>query len=262
MDSNRDGRMPNTTFDVRVHGFHFDNGLFPGDILITIPGIGRVNLGRTSYALCGGMSYAALDTYLLDGRVPANKTRPPSGSELRSYIYRRQQDSFRYENAAMIRRFIEWTARPIKTKLGVTGLQVLSHRQFLRRIQPAIDSGHPLTLGILRSDINDVARLGRNNALLINHQVVAIGYELEGTPGKGYWKIHIYDPNFHDQIQTLHTGPRYQTAKGGTARTGSFRAFFVTPHEVKRPPWVPQSQAPPRRIRELITAAPAWVPDA
>lgn len=70
-----------------------------------------------------------------------------------------------------------------------------------------------------------------------NHQVLAIGYRRHGDE----WGIDIYDPNFPNTIQTLHTGGRYQTPKGDTTRTGSFRGYFRTPYKLERPPWVPDT---------------------
>ena len=233
-----DANSAMTTFNVVKHGFHFVNG-FTGDILIDVPVIGRVNLGRTSYGLCGGMSFAAYDNYLRDAAAPPDTAPFASGTKNRSYIYNRQDDSFRYDNAFMIRRFIEWMPLPIRTTLGVTGLQVRSHRQFKRRIKPALEAGVPVVLGILKADINDVAQRGKKNALFINHQVLAIGFEAHAIPGEDEWDIHIYDPNFPGQIQTLHTGQRIQTKRGGSHKTGGFRGFFVIPYNSKRPPWVP-----------------------
>lgn len=87
-DPDPNGKM--TRFDVTRHGFHFENGPWQGDILIDIPVIGRVKVGHTSYGLCGGMSYAALDTYSLDGQTPPGPQMPARKSQLRSYIYDRQ----------------------------------------------------------------------------------------------------------------------------------------------------------------------------
>lgn len=76
-----------TKFYPRDHGFPFKNRQWPGDILIDIPILGRVNFGDTSYGLCGGMVYAALDTFLCGGTQPEMPKDAPSGSQARSYLY-------------------------------------------------------------------------------------------------------------------------------------------------------------------------------
>jgi hypothetical protein len=249
------GRM--TAFDVKKHGFSFPNTPWPGDILIDVPLLGRLNLGKTSYGLCGGMSYAALDTFSFSGQAPPDSSQPPSGSKLRSYIYNRQNDTFKADDAFMIRRFIAWTLLPIKTTLGVTGLHVRSDREFKRRIAPAIDAGKPVPLGILRARTADIAKLGKNNAVFINHQVVAIGYRLcQATPGmKKHWAVEIYDPNFPKEIHSLHYSDKgrnmtlHVRSNGSVvtspddpsknAEGGMLRAFFMTPYKQKQPYWIP-----------------------
>lgn len=255
-DPDPNGRR--TRFDPTRHGFHLDNNdEWPGHMLIDIPLIGRVDIGHTSYGLCGGMSYAALDTFHYDGRTPNDTEIPPHGSPLRSYIYNRQQSSFGADNAFMIRRFIEWTPLTIKTQLGIDGLHVRSDRQFKRRIAPAIDKGEPIALGILRAQGSDVVQLGKKNAVLINHQVVAIGYRLcrKTAAMKKHWAIEIYDPNGPDQVCTLHYSDQGRSFSvhfdtDGSERPspddpsqnvtgGKVRAFFVIPYTRKHPYWVP-----------------------
>src|SRR5439155_12990284 len=80
------GESASTGFDPRIHGFHFINS-FTGRILIDIPLIGTRDLGPTSYGLCGGMSYAALDNFIYGGQIPSDRSPPVSDTPLRSYIY-------------------------------------------------------------------------------------------------------------------------------------------------------------------------------
>lgn len=56
-----------TAFNPPVHGFHFSNSWSGQKILIDVPLIGTVDFGSLAYGLCGGMSYAALDTFKLGG---------------------------------------------------------------------------------------------------------------------------------------------------------------------------------------------------
>jgi hypothetical protein len=140
------GNIKMTSFDVKKHGYNFPN-YWTGDILLDIPLIGRVDVGDTSYGLCGGMSVSALDTFLANVEVPdqSNTTSGlPSGTEMRSYIYQRQQDTFKHDNGVMIRTLASWIPRPIRTTLGVTGLHVLTDRNFKQKIAPRIDLGKPV----------------------------------------------------------------------------------------------------------------------
>ena len=234
------GESASTGFDPRIHGFHFLNS-FTGRILIDIPLIGTRDLGPTSYGLCGGMSYAALDNFIYGGQIPSDRSPPVSDTPLRSYIYGRQHDSLVSDDAWLVRRFIEWVAYPDTTSLGITGLDVRSHREFLYNIQPQLAAGHPVTLGLVKARPEDVLSL-EDNALVKNHQVLAIGYELHHDPVNGtHWDIRIYDPNFPDRIERMHTHsnvPGYQTDDTGTQQTASFRGFFASPYSPKQPFWV------------------------
>jgi hypothetical protein len=234
-----------TGFNPQVYGFHFVN-YFTGQILIDIPLIGMRDLGPTSYGLCGGMSYSALDNFIYRGQIPNDTSAPVSGTSLRSYLYDRQHDTFVTDNAWMIRRFIEWVAYPDTTTLGVTGLDVRSFGEFLNNIRPQLAAGHPVTLGLVKARPEDLANL-QENAVVKNHQVLAIGYDLHNDAVNGtHWDIRIYDPNFPDRVERMHTHsnvPGYQTDDTGTQQTDSFRGFFATPYSPKQPYWVSGGQA-------------------
>ena len=61
--------MPKTTFDPKLHGFHFSNS----DIKWTI----GLTEGK---ALCGGMAYAALDYFILRSTIPPVVNAPVEGT--------------------------------------------------------------------------------------------------------------------------------------------------------------------------------------
>lgn len=241
------GISADTGFNPHVHGFHFTN-YFTGQILIDIPLIGTVDLGSTSYGLCGGMTYSALDNFIYEGTIPSDATPPVSSTPLRSYLYSRQIDTFTADNAWLIRRFIEWVAYPDTTTAGITGLDVLTFAEFQKNIQPQLAAGHPVTLGLVEATPQDLANL-QDNAVVKNHQVLAIGYELHKDPVNGtHWDIRIYDPNFPDRIERMHTHstiPGYEADELTGQQTGSFRGFFATPYSPKQPYWVLSGQANP-----------------
>jgi hypothetical protein len=236
------GNGSDTAFNPKVHGLHFQNTDFPGDILIDVPGMGTVNFGHTSYALCGGMSYAALDTYNFGGQTPLDTMPPASGTPIRSYIYSRQQDSFRYGNGFIVTRMAEWMLYPDKTA-GVTGVHILTDREFLHNIRPELDAGRPVLIGIVKVHVDSPGAV--KNALTGNHQSLAIGYSHHEGIDEPHWDVYIYDPNFPGQTQTLHTATdhhgAYQTRRGYTQQTGTFRGFFKLPYSPERPPWVAAS---------------------
>ncbi len=254
-----------TAFDVRKHGFNFVN-YFSGDILVDVPLIGRVDLGNTTYGLCGGMTFATLDTAIADGTAP-DCVSPPGGNgpaeiqpgqPLRSYLYARQIDSMQADNAFLVRRLVAWSWRPIKTSFGVTGLHVLADREFKHKVAERIDKGNAVPLCLIKADIADYlpGRTGMvPEGFTKNHQVLAIGYRRcpESSAMPKHWAIDIYDPNYPDEVHTLHYSEegRAQTRRvraNGTLedhpddpsknKVGSFRGFFVTPYAPKLPYWV------------------------
>ncbi len=250
------GPTPKTKFDPKVHGFEFTN-YFTGDILVDLPVIGRLDLGDTTYGLCGGMVFSALDTFKLGATTPDVPTTPPaSGTPIRSYVYERQMDSLKYDNWFLVQKLIKWMRKPLKdqtvpnplAKGGKNvlerGLITLSRRQFKEKIRPALDEGRPVPIVLVKADGEDMAT-NPKAAFSKNHQVLAIGYHKYGDD----WQIDIYDPNFPNTTQTLHTDGRYQTERGKTAHTGKFRGFFRAPYNPHRPPWVQDSQAVADRIK-------------
>ena len=76
--------MPKTTFDPKLHGFHFSNN----DIKWTI-GLKEAPLAEGK-ALCGGMAYAALDYFMARSTIPPVVNAPVEGTPLHKYIYDRQ----------------------------------------------------------------------------------------------------------------------------------------------------------------------------
>jgi hypothetical protein len=246
-----------TAFDVQKHGFHFNND-FAGDVLLDIPMIGKVNVGHTSYGLCGGMSYAALDSFFNHAKAPVTTDTPVSGTELRSYVYNRQMDSLRDNDAALVRQLVEWIGRPNKTAGGVTGVHVLSHRQFLHKISTELDAGRPTPLVLVEANLSVAELLSMNKLKGVfdqNHQVLAVGYHLHrnwNNHGNDEWDIDVYDPNMPDHFQTLHSAMGIETEQDATmmgptnkVHTGKFRGFFRSSYAASKPYWVPAHAAVP-----------------
>ncbi len=250
-----------TAFDPRRHGFDFVNS-FEGDMLIDVPLVGRVDVGDAPYGLCGGMSFAALDSFYAGVEVPdfasGSYGLPPqefeSGEPLRSYVYGRQMDSLRADDARLVRRLVTWIPRPIHSNWLMTGLAELTKRAFDDKVRPALDEGCPVPLCLVKADFDDMLPDPTHPTLppggfTENHQVVAIGYRRHSA-GPDHWDVDVYDPNYPDEIHTLHLKLRVQTARvrsDGTLfpdaddpdenRRGRFRGFFRTPYEPHDAPW-------------------------
>ena len=124
---------------------------------------------------------------------------------------------------------------------GVTGVHILTHHEFLHNIRPELDAGRPVLIGIVKVHLDSPT--GVKNALTGNHQSLAIGYSHHEGIDEPHWDVHIYDPNFPDETQTLHTATdhhaAYQTRRGSTLHTDTFRGFFKLPYTAERPPWIP-----------------------
>jgi hypothetical protein len=205
------------------------------------------------------MIFAAYDTFNLGAVTPdVPTTPPPSGTPMRSYIYGRQMDSLKYDNWFLVQKLIKWMRKPLKdqtvpnplAKGGKNvierGLITLSGREFKNKIRPELDAGRPVTIVLVKASGEDMLS-NPKAAFSKNHQVLAIGYRRHGDE----WQIDIYDPNFRNTVQTLHTDGRYQTQQGGTAHTGKFRGFFRAHYKLERPPWVQESPTVAGRVKSF-----------
>jgi hypothetical protein len=246
-------------FDPLKHGFNFANQ-WDGELPVDLPVLGRLDLAHTACGLSGGMSMAAMDTFLLAAEIPdftGAPGTPPSGSDMRDYVRGRQLDVFKADDGYMVRRLLEWTPRPTSSSVLGSSLQALTDRQFQRVVVRQIDAGHPVNLCLLRSEALDLLPDSLDKltsaAVQKNHQVLAIGYRrCAATAGMtAHWAVDAYDPDYPDQIMSLHFGDRGRAetprldAQGHviddpTGRElASFRAFFAMPYTHKRPPWAP-----------------------
>lgn len=141
-------------------------------------------LSAGGYGLCGGMAYAALDFYRVGMPIPwlsGQGERPPSGSRLRGYLWRRQLQSF----ARDIDRFLVWIVflnwMPKMFRGGPSWLAKESRKEW-DKLKAFIDSGSPIPVGLVRNTTSPFDC----------HQVLALGYdELDDVRQR----IYIYDPN-------------------------------------------------------------------
>jgi len=199
-----------TEFSPRFNGFHFAN-VFPFSFEFNLPFLGRVDLGRVVYGLCGGMCFAALD-YLRAGKPITRRTSvPPRGSALHVYLWQRQLDSF--SGPVVPLKAIEWMLR---TNDDVERLTATKEFPNLRA---AIDQGNPMVLCLIR---------GRGLAdPTQNHQVLATGYHLDTATG--WVAIDLYDPNHpgEDPQLTMNLDQASEATDLVQSTGEPLRGFFV-----------------------------------
>jgi hypothetical protein len=209
--------MPMTTFDPKQHGFHFDN-TFTNNI--SIVGISFTTKGR-----CGGMVYAALDYYNTGTIVPSDTSLPADGTTLADYIWNRQKKSLE----DMLPDFVVKTISPFET----------DHDRFMWGVRP---EGQ---LGVLMQRVNTnrpvpLGLISVYTGFDVHHQVLGIGYDLLGSREQDV-RVHIYDPNFHDDVITLIPDPSrncFQACYPSGSTTGKlWRTYFVSgSYQCVKPP--------------------------
>jgi hypothetical protein len=215
-------------------GFHFDNS-FPAvpDRIIKTP-FGDLLIGNAANGLCGGMVYAALDHFNAGQPIPAD-TISPSAGRLFDYLVNRLIDSF--DLPAGVLKYIEWMnphypeSQTFFSKLfgGLNSRSWCMIRQEWPVIKARLDAGQACPLGLVRILSKELKELGKN------HQVMAYGYELDGTD----LTLYIYDPNYHhnDEINL-----RLSTADPGHVTQVSYSTgeavycFFHTNYTFVMPP--------------------------
>jgi len=167
---------------------HFANS-WPSqpDVVIDLPVAGKLKIGDASRGLCGGMVFAVRDLFEAHLPPPPDTTPPPSGSPLYGYIVRRLFDSFDLPGGVL--RYYRWMNTPDEDRsfLGVTrrGLAWLTIVEEWPKIRADVDAGRPSPLGLVTVQSANPLDLG------MNHQVLAYGYELDGTA----LTLRVYDPN-------------------------------------------------------------------
>jgi hypothetical protein len=179
------GFLPSTS------GFGFANRFAHVPLrTIGIPGVVTVPIGDASNGLCGGMAFAARD-YFEAERPPPADTSPPSEGPLFDYLVDRLFASFDLPlGPATYLKLMSPQLSDGETLLSRLGLMPHGRAWRMAMVEwPAIrrdiDAGHPSPLGLVRIRSNDPRDLKQN------HQVLAWGYDLEGTR----LTLLLYDPN-------------------------------------------------------------------
>ena len=195
-----------TGFRPSRHGFGFANTW--RDVLLgVLPSRGR----------CGGMVFAALDSFLAGHHLPADGREaalPPYGSPLARAIWRRQVDSVIVALGENMWRFVRFTYLP-STSVG--GISVAT-RQELLPLFDLMRSGRPVPLGLVSGiGLTQIAR---------NHQVLAYGADFKESRAL----VYIYDPNHprrDDVVLEIPMNPRVGIVEHIGARAKPWRGAFI-----------------------------------
>jgi len=176
-----------------THGLHLPNAFPPQPaIRIPIPGAQALGLGNAGNGLCGGMAFAARDYFEAGMRPPADSSPPVGGSPLFEYLVGRLLTSFNLPSGPV--RYLglmsPWLADG-DTWASRHGLRPAARSRVMieyewPRIRRELDRSHPSALGLIKVRSADPRDLGKN------HQVLAYGYDLDGTD----LLLRVYDPNF------------------------------------------------------------------
>jgi hypothetical protein len=173
-----------------------------------------------TFGLCGGMSFTALDYYKVDRKPPKMPDPPAPGTELRSYIWKRQIDSLIGDGIT----FLTWViALKYLSRLsfwqGCTWARNRSEKEW-KRLTTSVEQGKPIPIGLIRDTEN----------VFDDHQVLAIGYE--GTfVNNG--KIFLYDPNCPGKESTicLKVSDHMLIGEESCGESSNLRGFFCEDHK-------------------------------
>lgn len=226
------GFLPSTS------GLHFVNS-FPMSSFPGINMLGGIFSVSDPYGLCGGMAFAARDYFEASLPVPPDVNPPTSGS-LFDYLWLRLLASFTLPvGPARYLGLMHPGLPDHETDFSRIGLAPHGRAWVMimeewPKIRAEIDSGHPSPLGLVTCKSVDPGQI------FYNHQVLAYGYELDGTD----LKIFVYDPNFVENnniaISLSIADPQHTTSVtySGTIYGGDRKiwCFFRTDYAFSRPP--------------------------
>jgi hypothetical protein len=180
------------------------------------------------YGLCGGMSYAALDFFRTGMDVPWDNdsgARPPAGTRLRGYLWKRQLRSFfrdldRFLIWMIWLKFMPWRW-PFR---GGPAWLVRESRKEWSKLKASIDAGDPIPLGLVRD----------STSVFENHQVLAIGFD---EPDEDHGIIYVYDPNCPGRQSTIRLGFAGTVLQAEESCPGAreLRGFFCEAYEPEHP---------------------------
>jgi hypothetical protein len=223
-----------TGFLPSEHGFVFSNS-WPDGPAVSVPlGIGSLGVGNAGRGLCGGMVFAALDYWRAGAQPPA--ARPAAGTPLFRFIVRRLVHSWRVP--AGVGRYYRWML------LADGEVARRTTRRHWPAVKAMLDAGVPAAVGVVTVASAYPLLLGGN------HQVLAYGYETDGS----LVTLHVYDPNVGPDDTVVirwDSGAEPPSFGHNLGLRLPVRGFFLTRYRPARPPGV--RTRPPRATRAAGT---------
>ena len=219
------GFLPSTS------GLHFTN-YYPHEpeITINLPLGGMLPIGDAANGLCGGMVFTVRDFFEAKQAIPPDSQPPPSGSPLYRFIVQRLMDSFNLPfGIARYLELMEPAFPDVSLGFGLPGRASVMIRDEWPKIQADLDAGHPVPLGLVKVESTAPADLCKN------HQVLAYGYDLDGTS----LSICLYDPNYPDNDavrMALDIASTRVPVQLAYTPSEAVYCFFETPYSPKAPP--------------------------
>jgi hypothetical protein len=207
-----------TGFSALDHGFRFANR-FEFSFELKLPFAGSIDLGSIVYGLCGGMCFAVLDYFRTGRPIPSQTSVEDIEPGLRSYLRERQLDSL---SLPVIPKVIEWMMR----EDGDVG-RLTASREF-PKLYRRLNRGNPAVLALIRGrGVEDPTQ---------NHQVVALGYDLDDTTRQ--LTVHLYDPNHpgHEPTLSMNLATPSRGIEAVQSTGEELRAFFVIAYGRQTPP--------------------------
>lgn len=232
-----------TGFDPNKHGFNFINSFrLKPPIKFKLPFAGEIDLNEVMFGLCGGMCFSALDYFYAQVPVPPDKEVDKIPGRLYTYLAGRQLDSIPLSNLVKV---IEWMLR----ENGDLGTRMARYE--IPKLRRSLDKGQPVVLALIRVQ-------GLDNPTQ-NHQVLAIGYDLDAFSKK--MTIFLYDPN-HPTVESrllLDLSNPSQGIRITQSNDVPARAFFVINYKPqKKVPVLPTGEIFGEELSFSISTLPAF----
>lgn len=216
------GFLPST------RGLHFPNA-FPHvpNLEIDLPGGLTIPIGDAANGLCGGMAYTVRDLFEA-GVAPPALTRAPGEGPVFRYVADRLLESFSLPFGPATYLKLMHPALPDGDMALVHGRAWRMIRLEWPGIRGDLERGSLSPLGLVKTKSRNPRDLGAN------HQVLAWGYDLEGTG----LTLRLYDPNHPDDDEVtmaLDIGKPRRATKVTCSHGGTVWCFFRTAYQFKNP---------------------------
>ncbi|HYC88577.1 MAG TPA: hypothetical protein VEO54_05150 [Thermoanaerobaculia bacterium] len=220
-------------------GFRFSNSSFPASTphhTIRFAGV-EIPIGDAKRGLCGGMVFAARD-YWQAGRKPPDTDQPPTSGTLYDYLVARLYASFNLDKLPVgpsrYRDLMDPTLPDDQPFLLLPGM--VAGRSWTMaveewpKIRADIDAGAPSPIALVTQKTFDVGKMGEN------HQVLAYGYDLDGT----ILRLYVYDPNAvaedHARLRLDLSRPKERISVDYNVGDDEVLCFFKVAYTFRPPP--------------------------